>query len=284
MFPGSLIGLSTLRSFALSALALLLLAASCAARSNADVPTYQVENGSYHLMIPDGGATAGVVMHLHGAVATGRRALRGELAREAIKRGYAIIAPNGEHADGRFRNNWSVRARGSSFARDDIAFLRSVLQDVRERHNLSTERLLLTGFSRGASMTWDIACQAPDMATAFAPVAGAFWTELPSDCEQPVDLFHIHGWIDRTVPLEGRVIPDSILVQGDVFASLFVLRRVNGCDARQPERSIIKGDRWWRHWTDCKEGSISLMLHPGGDRLPDGWSREILNWFEQLQR
>jgi len=261
MFPGSLIGLSTLRSFALSALALLLLAASCAARSNADVPTYQVENGSYHLMIPDGGATAGVVMHLHGAVATGRRALRGELAREAIKRGYAIIAPNGEHADGRFRNNWSVRARGSSFARDDIAFLRSVLQDVRERHNLSTERL-----------------------TAFAPVAGAFWTELPSDCERPVDLFHIHGWTDRTVPLEGRVIPDSILVQGDVFASLFVLRRVNGCDARQPERSIIKGDRWWRHWTDCKEGSISLMLHPGGHRLPDGWSREILNWFEQLQR
>jgi len=200
----------------------------------------------------------------------------------ASNSGYALIAPNGEHADGRFRKNWAVRARGSSFARDDVAFLRAVLRDVETRHRVSTDRLLLTGFSRGASMAWDIACHHPDMAVAFAPVAGAFWNELPSKCVRPVDLFQTHGWTDRTVPLEGRVIPNSVLVQGDLWASLFLLRNLNGCSARQPERAVIDGDRWWRYWTDCAAGSITLMLHPGGHGIPEGWSKEALDWFEGL--
>ena len=272
----------SLRSLVFAALGLVLLAASCATNTRAKAPTYKVENGSYHILIPEGGATAGAVMHLHGAVATGRRALRSDLAKEALRRGYALIAPNGEHADGRFRNNWAVRARGSSFARDDVAFLRDVLRDVRERHNISTDRLLLTGFSRGASMAWDIACHDPDMATAFAPIAGAFWTELPSGCERPVDLYQTHSWTVKIVPLEGRVIPNSVLVQGDLWASLFVLRDLNGCSARQPERAVIEGDRWWRYWTDCAEGSITLMLHPCAHRIPDDWPVEALDWFEGL--
>ena len=276
--------LPTLRARTAAAFSLFLLTASCSTVVTANAEKFEVANGSYHILVPKGGATAGVVMHLHGAVATGKRALRSDLAKEALKRGYALIAPNGEHPDGRFRNNWAVRARGSSFARDDIAFLRSVLRDVRERHNISTDRLLLTGFSRGASMVWDIACHAPDMATAFAPVAGAFWTELPEGCDQPIDLFQTHGWTDKIVPLEGRVIPNSVLVQGDVWASLFLLRELNGCSARQPERSVVDGDRWWRHWTDCAEGSITLMLHPGAHRIPEDWSWRSLDWFEGLPR
>lgn len=248
---------------------------------SAEVPC-EVDGGSYHVLLPDGRATAGVVMHLHGAGATGKGALRGGLAREALKRGYAFIGPNGEHPEGRFKKNWSVRATGSSFKRDDISFLRSVLADAEARHGIDRERVLLSGFSRGGSMVWDIACFAPDLAAAFAPVAGAFWDALPQDCERPVDLFHTHGWDDRTVPLEGRSLGGGRVVQGDVWASLFILRAVNGCAARQPERSKIEEDRWWRYWTDCAEGSITLMLHPGGHGVPKGWSAEVLDWFEAI--
>jgi polyhydroxybutyrate depolymerase len=243
----------------------------------------EIEGGGYHIVLPEGGATAGTVMHLHGAGASGNGALRGGLAREALKRGYAFIAPNGEHPEGRFKKNWSVKATGSSFKRDDIEFLRAVQADAEARHGAPRDHVLLSGFSRGASMVWDIACQAPDMATGFAPAAGAFWDTLPEDCERPVDLHHTHGWTDRTVPLEGRSLRGGQVVQGDAWASLFILRAVNGCAARQPERSKIEGERWWRYWTDCAEGSITLMLHPGGHGLPKGWAVEILDWFEALE-
>ncbi len=243
----------------------------------------QVEGGSYHIMIPEGGAVSGTVMHLHGAGASGKGTLKAGVAKQAINRGYAFIGPNGIHPERtRFKKNWSVRANGSTFVRDDIAFLERVLADAEARHGAPRDNVLLSGFSRGGSMVWDIACYAPDMATAFAPIAGAFWDDLPEDCERPVDLFHTHGWDDRTVPLEGRSFRGGEVVQGDVWASLFVLRKVNGCAARQPERSAIKGDRWWRYWTDCAAGSITLMLHSGKHGPPKGWSVDVFEWFEGL--
>ncbi len=243
-----------------------------------------VENGTYHMALPGNGKTIGTVMYLHGAGSDGAASLKGGLAAEAVRRGYAFISPNGIHPERpRFKKNWSVRARGTLFARDDIGFLRNVLADAETRFGVNRTQVLLSGFSRGGSMVWDVACFAPDLATGFAPAAGAFWDDLPTTCERPVHLFHTHGWGDRTVPLEGRSLRGGRVVQGDVWASLFILRAVNGCDARQPERSAIKGERWWRYWSDCKSGSITLMLHPGRHGLPKGWSRDILDWFAGLR-
>ena len=61
------------------------------------------------------------------------------------------------------------------YGRDDVAFIRSVIDDAAERFHLDRDRVLLTGFSRGASMVWDVACIAPDTATAYASVSGGFW-------------------------------------------------------------------------------------------------------------
>jgi len=177
------------------------LAADCGGR---DAPC-EIDGGAYHILLPEGGTAAGVVMHLHGAGASGNGMLKGGLAKSAVKRGYAFIAPNGIHPErARFKKNWSVRAKGTKFKRDDITFLRDVLADAEARHGINRSKTLISGFSRGGSMAWDIACFAPDMATAFAPAAGALWDDLPANCERPVDLFHTHGWDDRTVPLEGR--------------------------------------------------------------------------------
>ncbi|MEM7240479.1 MAG: polyhydroxybutyrate depolymerase, partial [Pseudomonadota bacterium] len=140
--------------------------------------------------------------------------------------------------------------------------------------------LLISGFSRGGSMAWDIACRAPDLARAFAPVAGAFWDTLPEECAAPVDLFHTHGWTDRVVPLEGRSFGGGAIVQGDVWASLFILRATNVCAFRQPETASTEGEQWWRHWSDCESGRIDLMLHPGGHAVPEGWTDIALDWFE----
>ncbi|WP_415401552.1 alpha/beta hydrolase family esterase [Tateyamaria sp. SN3-11] len=253
--------------------------ASAQACGDADTPC-TVESGTYHMAMPAADAAKGIVVHLHGAGAQARGLLNSGLGRGAVARGYVFVAPDGYHPGTRFVRNWSVKANGSVFERDDIAFLQDVMADVRGKTGLDDVPVLLAGFSRGGSMVWDIACQVPDFASAYAPLAGAFWDDLPEECAAPVKLFHTHGWNDRTVPLEGRSFRNGAVVQGDVWASLKILRETNGCDARQPERNSFDGELLFRHWTDCQDGQIQLMLHKGGHGAPSGWSTRMLDWFE----
>jgi polyhydroxybutyrate depolymerase len=178
-------------------------------------------------------------------------------------------------------NDWSVRD-GWKYVRDDIAFLSAVLDDASTRFGVDRSRVLMTGFSRGGSMAWDIACHAPGTVRAYAPVAGAFWEPRPETCKGPVDMFHTHGWTDRVVPLEGRSVGQNQFTQGDTFASLAILRGVLGCDPHMPDVTTVErdGDLWLRSWEKCPMGRIDLMLHPGGHGIPPGWLARVLDWFE----
>lgn len=239
----------------------------------------ETPSGSYALALPDGEGPFPVLMHLHGMGGTGPHVINGGVTRAALKRGYAVIAPTGWQPVSRFPKNWGVQD-GRDYTRDDLSFLEEVLGDAARRAPLDRSRLLLSGFSRGGSMVWDVACAQPDFAAAYAPVAGAFWDDLPEDCAGPVQLFHTHGWLDRTVPLEGRLIGGGRLTQGDVWASLFIMRETNGCANRQPESGSAGGGGWWRHWSDCRAGRLDLMLHPGGHNVPQGWTDRAIDWFE----
>lgn len=240
-----------------------------------------IADGTYHVAMPETSAPRGIVMHLHGGGGRGRGLLKSGLAKAALARGYVFVAPDGYHPTRRWTRDWSVRGKGMQYDRDDSAFLQAVMADVRARVGPMDGPVLLAGFSRGGSMVWDMACGQPDFADAYAPLAGAFWVDLPDGCAAPVRLFHTHGWDDRTVPLEGRSFADGAVVQGDVWAALKVLRKTNGCGKRQPERNSFDGDMWLRHWTDCDAGEIQLMLHKGGHGAPKGWSRRIMDWFER---
>ncbi len=245
----------------------------------ADTPCV-LDSGTYHLGLPETNAPKGIVIHLHGGGAQGKGLLKSGMAKEASARGYVFVAPNGYHPNNRYQRDWSVKAKNTSHDHDDTMFLGDVLADVRARFDLETEPVLLSGFSRGGSMVWDIACRTPDFATAYAPMAGAFWDDLPKACAAPVRLFHTHGWTDRTVPLEGRSFRNGAVIQGDVWASLKILRETNGCGKRQPEKNSFDGDYWLRHWTDCDAGRIDLLLHKGGHGAPKGWAKRMMDWFE----
>ncbi|MFT5786462.1 MAG: polyhydroxybutyrate depolymerase [Ascidiaceihabitans sp.] len=246
---------------------------------DADTPCV-IDGGTYHAIAPNT-EPKGIVIFLHGGGGRGKSLLKSGMAKAAVKRGYVYVAPDGYHPNSRFIRNWSVKANNSVFERDDVEFLTTVLADVRKRFNITATPTLLSGFSRGGSMVWDVACQMPNFATAYAPIAGAFWDDLPTACAAPVKLFHTHGWTDRTVPLEGRSFGGGAVIQGDVWASLKVLRETNGCDKRQPEKNSFDGDMWFRHWTDCSGADIELMLHKGGHGVPKGWSARTLDWFEE---
>lgn len=252
-------------------------AAACGEATDCAVPA-----GVYRIALPEGDGTHPAMIWLHGwgGSAAGVMKNRGWIER-LTARGYALIAPDGVRTSAtRPNKNWAVND-GRVYDRDDIGFLQQVLDDATARHGIDRDRVLLSGFSRGGSMVWDVACHAPGFARAYAPVAGAFWEPLPAACDGPVDLFHVHGWTDRTVPLEGRPLRNGQMVQGDVFQSLFILREADGCANRQPASATIgEGAVLTRAWSDCAGARIDLTLHPGGHMIPRGWLIEALDWFE----
>ena len=265
---------------------LLALSASAAA---ADEPICSVgapcvvEGGEYHLRFPtawDGEKPLPALLFFHGHRSSGEAMVRSKnLARDFVDHGYLLIAPNGAKRGGDGARGWPARDVAPSF-RDDLAFIERVMDDVEGRVPLRADQVLVSGFSSGGSMAWYLACHAGSRYAAFAPVAGGLrYPHPPEPCPAgPVRLLHIHGFADLQVPLEGRGIREWH--QGDVFASLDLLRRTNGCASRPTE--ITRGEIYaCRVWNGCDSGrDVRICLHDGGHGLPAGWGVVVREWFE----
>ena len=253
----------------------------------ADLPgPCTVPLGEYHIALPDGTGPHPAIMMLHGAGGRGQ-GMVGMLANAASARGYAVIGPQGLQRPGsRFPSSWSFRP-GTPEIRDEAAFFAQVLDDASARHGIDREVVILAGFSIGGSMASYVACNTPDIARAYAPVAGSFWRPHPAldACAGPVDVLHTHGWQDGTVPIEGRVFRDGAVRQGDVFAAMEIWRETNGCDRSAPDEITADGFYWHRIWTSCDAGgSLQFSLFPGGHAVPRGWVDLVVDWVEALPR
>ncbi|WP_264211180.1 alpha/beta hydrolase family esterase [Leisingera thetidis] len=258
--------------------------ADAAAECGGDTPC-RIEGGAYHIALPDGWQGGPAVMFLHGYGSSGAKVIASTgLVAAFTRRGYAVIAPSGLPWKHGKPSDWSVRDGWNTYPRNDRVFLREVLADAAARAGVKPDQLLLSGFSRGGSMVWDMACQAPEFAAAYAAVSGGFWLPMAQDCEGPVQLLHIHGFADEVVPLEGRAIPGSEagVVQADIWEGLQLWRRENGCRSNAAEHEAADGI-WRKRW-HCAGGGLELILHKGGHGLPQGWSTMALDWFESLPR
>jgi polyhydroxybutyrate depolymerase len=244
--------------------------------------------GSYHAALPDSfvklGETRPAVLFFHGAGGLGRDVLDpGSYLKPFIEAGYVVLGANGLMRPGNaFGTGWSFRPE-SPQQRDELAFAKEVLDDAAQRFAIDRRRVLVSGFSIGASLVWYLACREPGLGMAYAPIAGGFWRPHPASCAGPVDLLQTHGWRDRTVPLEGRPLRGGELVQGDVFEGLQLWRKVDGCDAIRPDVFETGAVFWRRSWTSCRSGrELSLALHPSDhDDVPKEWAGMARTWFEE---
>lgn len=253
-------------------------AAAGAADCGAEIPC-RTENGTYHIALPDGWQGGPAVIYLHGYGGSGAKVIAdGGFTGAFTARGYAVIAPGGLPWQQGKPTDWSVRDGWNTYPRNDTAFLREVLADAGARAGVDPDRVLLAGFSRGGSMVWDMACQVPEFAAAYAAVSGGFWLPMTRDCKGPVRLLHIHGFADTVVPLEGRAIPGTAVVQADIWEGLQLWRRENSCASNAAEHEAEDGI-WRKRW-QCAAGGLEMILHKGGHGLPRGWSKMALDWFE----
>jgi polyhydroxybutyrate depolymerase len=261
----------------LAGAAILALAPVAAEACGMDAPCV-IPGGEYFAVSPEG-PRKGAVLFLHGWGGKAKADIaNARVVEPLLARGYVVIAPVGlPFSDAEPITNWN--AEEDPGFRDDVAFIDAVMDDAALRFDFARDRVLAAGFSLGGMMVWRLACDAPADYAAFAPVSGTFWEPMPETCAAPVRLLHFHGWTDRMVPLEGRPIEGTPMVQGDVFAALAVARSSSGCTSRAIHEDL--GDREVRSWVHCAAGaSIGIVLHPGGHMVPKGWADFVLDWYE----
>lgn len=237
-------------------------------------------SGTYYVALPSGQApTEGwpAIVFLHGFGGEGKGVLTmRDMVQVANKRGYAVIAPDGTKREGGPGLSWLFHPLYRD-GRDEGAFIGAVADDAAGRFGIDRSKVILAGFSLGASMTSYVACETPKRFSAYTPIAGSFWKPLPETCAAPVRQFYTHGWSDNVVPLEGRPVGVGSLMQGDAFAAMSIWRHTNKCKQPNPTGFDRTGNFQIRDWNDC---GLRFALHPGGHGVPPGWVEMMLNWYE----
>jgi polyhydroxybutyrate depolymerase len=87
----------------------------------------------------------------------------------------------------------------------DALFLDELVDTLKARYAVDSQRVFMTGYSAGALMTHWMACKLSNQVAAFAPVAGTILTYDWSDCHpsRPPSIISFNARNDPLVPYEG---------------------------------------------------------------------------------
>lgn len=208
---------------------------------------------TYRLVVPSSAADGDplpLVLILHGN-GTDAASIAEKTGFDAIaeQEGFLAVYPEVAEDAGVWNGGFSHRADDV----DDVAFLRAVVEQVGKDHPVDPDRVVATGLSGGGMMAYRLACEAPDLVAAIAPVAAT----MVGDCSPaaPVSVLHIHGSADQGIPFDGREDRGFPPVRGvlDTWGA------VGGCDPDPHESTADSVTA--STWTGCDPGiDVELVL------------------------
>jgi polyhydroxybutyrate depolymerase len=154
---------------------------------------------------------------------------------------------------------------------DDVTFLTSLVHVLEQRYCIDSTRVYATGFSGGARMASQLACDASGVFAAVAPVSGL---RRPTPCPttRPVPILSFHGTADPVDPYDGN---------GQAYWTYSVPQAATDWGAQNdcsptPSTSVPAAGVTLTRYSGCAGGStvelysISGAGHewPGGPTLP----------------
>lgn len=154
-----------------------------------------------------------LVLLLHGGGGGATHALEKDgWTVKADKEGFLIVAPEGLGALPRLRTNFKINPalwnsgqlnpRSPRAMIDDVAFVRELLDQLKEKVPYDESRVFSTGHSNGGGMTFRLAADLSERFTAIGMVAGRMAVEFPKP-RKPLPTLYIIGTKDPLMPLEG---------------------------------------------------------------------------------
>lgn len=187
-----------------------------------------------------GAGPAPLILSLHGAGSTGPRHKR-YTRFNGIAALYDVVvaypsAPSRRWNDGR----WGPLGKTEIADRDDVAWLRALVDDLAARGIVDPDRVYGIGHSNGGSMVRRLTCDAPDFLAGASIVNTTFL--IGFDCATPssVPTTYFMGTDDKIAPFGGRPTGDESIMRrntGRAFsapASASLIAAQNGCGIAKP--------------------------------------------------
>lgn len=159
---------------------------------------------------------------------------------------------------------------------DDIGFLRIMIDDLVAKHVVDQNRIYATGFSRGALMSFTLACALPDKIAAIATISSPMSEDQIEDCKpgHPKPVMMINGTADGSLPYGGSTWRNTRFLP--VPDTLEYWARTNGCagqDDGQTLPHLNKNDLTHAilfNWKGCQAGTAVRFykIENGGHSWP----------------
>ncbi len=230
---------------------------------------------TYRVYLPktlDAEKPLGAIVFAHGYRGSAAGIMRnGSLIGLADRLGVALIAVKSAGDDW---NIPGVPSEGAKPDSDELAYFDAVLQDATERFGIDPNRIMMTGFSAGAMMVWNLVCHRSEAFAGFVPIAGTFWRPIPGRCDTPpAHVIHLHGRDDKIVPLVGRKVADAH--QGNIAEVLEMYGDYGGYGPALVRRA---GDLTCEERRNSEGRILDFCLFAGGhgfkaDYLEQAWQR-----------
>lgn len=213
-----------------------------------------------------------LLLDLHGfsSYAADERQWSGQL-RESDRRSFIAVWPDGVALSW---NAYGCCFLGNALLVDDVAFLRSVIAEMKRRTNIDNGRVYVTGISNGGGMAQRMACEAADVVTAVASISFPLNTDQCRPA-RPISVTAIAATGDGTISYFGNSpplgLPNTLLgvplgVQG-ARESLAAWKRIDGC-SDAITRIQLKDDVRVEEYRDCRGGTrAGLVTIVGGTHV-----------------
>lgn len=92
---------------------------------------------------------------------------------------------------------------------DDVDFIRRMVAQVREEHDIDDARIFVTGFSNGCFLAQRLATEVSDVFDGVACMAGYVYVDAPTDYT-PIPVLEVHGTEDETALYEPGYWPGAV--------------------------------------------------------------------------
>ena len=144
-----------------------------------------------------------LILHGYGASGLVQEAYFG-LADLATRGDAFVLAPDGL-VDSNSRQFWNADQVCCDFDNknpDDAGYLGGVVDDVMAAWPIDAREVRIVGHSNGGFMAYRMACERADIFTSVTSLAGDA-VQVPCQPAEPVNVLHVHGTADGTVPFSG---------------------------------------------------------------------------------
>ena len=100
---------------------------------------------------------------------------------------------------------------------DDVSFIASVIESVKTKYEIDSDKIYLIGIATGGFMVNRFVCERPELVTAAMTFAGGVWNDqgkckgasgdeaADGKKKSNVSILNVHGTLDSTVPIGGGV-------------------------------------------------------------------------------